>query len=253
MEIKTTDSLRKSRPVALVTGAARRIGAAIVRRLHEDGYQVVIHCHHSMDDAHVLADELNAGRADSARILQADLTHQPAVIDGMAQVMQWKGRLDVLVNNASVFIRTPLPGFYNAETETMWLTNVNAPFWLSEAAYPFLAEQEGCIINITDIHASMPLKDYSVYCQTKAALKMQTEALSREYAPLVRVNAVAPGAIAWPEGKNTLSQQQQQSILSKTPLKRHGDPRWIAHAVAFFAENKFITGQTLCVDGGRSL
>ena len=239
--------------VALVTGAARRIGAVIAEQLHRAGFNVVIHCHRSTREARALAQVLNETRSDSARVLVGDLTQQSTAVDLVAQAIDWQGRLDLLVNNASVFIRTPLPGLHEEAWDTMWLTQVKAPFWLSNAAYSALAKQEGSIINITDIHAERPLKDYGLYCQTKAALKMQTEVLAGEYAPRVRVNAVAPGAIAWPEHENALNVKQQAAILAKTPLKRHGDPRWVAHAVLLLVENAFITGQTVRVDGGRGI
>lgn len=253
-ENNTLNSINKQASrVALVTGAARRIGAAIVRMLHGAGFDVVIHCHLSVDEAHALARELNAIRTDSACVCVADLVSHAAAVALVADAVRWKGGLDLLVNNASIFIKTPLPGNHDAAWDAMWRIHVKAPLWLSAAAYPALAQRQGAITNLTDIHAEKPLKDYGLYCQTKAALKLQTEMLAREYAPYVRVNAVAPGAIAWPEQDNALTRTQQAAIIAKTPLKRHGEPKWVAHAVLFLAENAFITGQTLRVDGGRSV
>lgn len=244
--------------VALITGAARRIGAAIAERLHQAGFNVVIHRHHSKQEADALSNKLNQIRAHSACVLVADLSLKNQAVALIKQAVGWQGRLDVLVNNASCFIKTPvgavnLDGVDEAVWNKLWITNVKAPFWLSEAAYASLAKHNGSIINLTDIHAEKPLSDYAVYSQTKAALKMQTEALAREYAPNIRVNAVAPGAIAWPEGENALSPEVQAHIISKTVLKKHGEPKWIAEAVLSLVSNPFITGQTLRVDGGRSL
>ena len=234
-------------PVALVTGAARRIGAAIAQHLHAAGFRVVIHCHQSKAAAQALADELNQLQADSAKVLMADLNHPGSVKQLLTDTLAWAGRMDLLVNNASLFTRN------EADWDAMFTLNVKAPYLLSHAAYAHLAKTHGSIINITDIHAENPLKDYAIYCQTKAALSMQTKALAREFAPNIRVNAVAPGAIMWPEQDNQLSEVQQQHIIEKTPLKRHGSSLYIAQAVLALAQNIFITGQTLRVDGGRSI
>ena len=240
--------------VALVTGAARRVGAAIARHLHQAGFRVAIHCHRSEAEAHLLANELNRNRRDSAHVFLADLMQKDKAYALIDQTIQWAKRLDLLVNNAAVFQRT---SFDNPSDDTAWdtlfTTNVKAPFWLSAAANPHLAAQQGAIINITDIHADNPLRGYAVYCQSKAALTMQTKTLAREFAPNVRVNAVAPGAITWPEQDNALSHAEQQRIIEHTPLKQHGSPVFIAEAVLALAQNRFITGQTLRVDGGRSL
>lgn len=238
---------KQDAPVVLVTGAAKRIGAAIAQHLHKAGFRVVIHCHQSRDAAEVLAHEMNQLRADSAHVFTADLYHPESAHQLITDTLNWGGRLDLLVNNASLFTRNA------ADWDAMFDLNVKTPFILSHAAFPHLLNTHGSIINITDIHADKPLKDYAVYCQSKAALSMQTKALAREFAPKVRVNAVAPGAIMWPEQGNQLSEEQQQNIINKTPLKRHGSPLFIAQAVLALAENTFITGQTLCVDGGRSI
>ncbi|WP_454781419.1 pteridine reductase [Legionella sp. WA2022007384] len=239
--------------VALVTGGARRIGAAVVRKLHTAGYKVVIHCHQSLSEAHVLAAELNEQRAYSAFVLQRELTEPCAAEEMMITVQDWAGRLDLLVNNASVFIRTEFTVFSETDWQALFDIHVKAPFLLSLAARPLLAKQSGAIINISDTHAEKPLKDYSVYCQSKAALEMQTKSLAREFAPEIRVNAVAPGAIIWPEHSNTLTLETQEQIIAKTPLKKHGNPEYIAQAILALAENPYITGQILKVDGGRSL
>ncbi len=239
--------------VALITGAARRIGASIAKHLHQAGYRVVIHCHRSEKDAQKLAEQLNQLRTDSAYVLNADLTKKEEARLVIVNAIQWAGRLDLLVNNASLFTKTPTDALNDEHWHALFTTNVHAPFWLSHAAYPHLAAHKGSIVNITDIHANNPLKGYSVYCQSKAALAMQTKTLAREFAPNVRVNAIAPGAIAWPEHSNALNAKAQEDIIARTPLKRHGEPAYIAQAVLALAHNPFITGQTLNVDGGRSL
>jgi len=242
----------KAALVALVTGGARRIGAAVVRKLHAAGFRVVIHCHTSLDEAHALAVELNHLRVDSAYVIQRDLRRSDMAGEIVQSITDWAGRLDVLVNNASIFTRTDFNSPDMTQWDALFDTNVKAPYLLSLAARPLLAKQAGVIINLTDIHAQTPLKGYAEYCQTKAALLMQTKALAREFAPAIRVNAVAPGAIDWPEGDNSLSEIEQKNIIEKTPLKRHGSPEYIAQAVLFLAEHEFITGQILAVDGGRS-
>lgn len=237
--------------VALITGAARRIGAALALHLHQAGFKVAIHYHRSQEAALTLSDLLNQKRANSARVFMADLTRKDENQALMSQVMDWTGRLDLLVNNASVFAPTRLDDPDDALWDVLFMTNVRAPFWLSLAARPPLEKSHGSIVNITDIHAESPLKGYAEYCQSKAALMMQTKALAREFAPKIRVNAIAPGAITWPEGENALPNNLQAEIISKTLLRRHGEPAFIAQALLALVENPFITGQTLRVDGGR--
>lgn len=249
--MKTTNTQEVK--VALVTGGARRIGAAITRKLHTTGYKVIIHCHNSLHEAHALATDLNQRRAESAFVLQRELTESFAAEEMMEAVNTWTGRLDLLVNNASVFLRSDLSDFSAADWDSLFDIHVKAPFLLSCAARPLLVKQAGVIINVTDIHAEKPLRGYSAYCQSKAALEMQTKSLAREFAPEIRVNAIAPGAIAWPEHDNTLTLERQEHIIAKTALKKHGCPEYIAQAVIALTENPFITGHILTVDGGRSL
>jgi pteridine reductase len=234
-------------PVALITGAARRIGAAIAQHLHAAGYRVVIHYLHSESAAASVTQKCNELQRDSALAIQGDLQTAETSTMLISTAHQWAGRLDLLVNNACVFSRE------STDWDTLFAVNVKAPFLLSQAAYPYLKTTQGAIINITDIHAHKPLKHYSAYCQTQAALTMQTQSLAREFAPDVRVNAIAPGAIAWPEQGNALSETLQHEIIQKTPLKRHGQPKYVAKAVLALVQNSFITGQILAVDGGRSL
>ena len=242
---------QKAMRVALITGAAKRIGAAIAEYLHQAGYRVAIHCYQSRDAADALCLRLNQQRADSAKVFQADLT-QKAINQALpSQVIQWAGQLDILVNNASIFVKTQWEAPDDAQWAALFITNVQAPYWLSLAAREALVKQKGAIVNITDVYAEIPWKDYAEYCQTKAALQMQTKVLAQEFAPDIRVNAVAPGSIAWPEHDNALSATQKKQVIERAWLKRHGDPIYIAQAVFMLAENEFITGQILRVDGGR--
>lgn len=240
-----------SKRVALITGAGRRIGACIAEYLHQHGWSVVIHCNRSKDEADVLSHRLNQQRTDSTKVFAADLTQKQANQSLIQQTIDWAGQLDLLVNNASLFIPSAFDDTNDELLNTLFAINVQAPFWLSLAARQSLAKQQGAIINITDIHAETPLKGYAEYCQTKAALTMQTKALAREFAPEIRVNAIAPGAITWPEHGNRLSTSQQRAIIDKTLLKGHGEPVFIAQALLALVNNPFITGQTLRVDGGR--
>ena len=246
--------------VVLVTGAARRIGKTICQHLHEQGFSIAIHCNHSFDDATTLASTLNDKRANSARVFQCalnqpnDSTKSKEHIQSLiSDIIKWNPRLYGLVNNASVFIKdTTFDDALNSWQE-QFDVNVKAPWLLSHTALSHLQQEQGCIINIGDIHGAKPLKGYDVYSMTKAALLMQTRALALTFAPNVRVNAISPGAIMWPEGNNELSLHQQEKIINKTPLQRHGSPDSIAQAVVSLMANSFITGQTLAVDGGRSL
>lgn len=244
---------KQAQKVALVTGAARRIGAEIASQLHLAGFNVLIHCHNSLPEAQKLVEALNSQRPKSAQVIQQDLCAPDAAKSLIDAALALGGRLDVLVNNASVFERTNFLSFDEKNWDHLFTANVKAPFLLSLAARSHLALQQGVIINITDIHAERPLKGYSEYCQSKAALILQTKSLAREFAPDVRVNAVSPGAIVWPEHANIVSEEEQAEIISKTPLKRKGQPQYIAQAVLALVENSFITGQILKVDGGRSI
>lgn len=239
--------------VALITGGARRIGAKIAQTLHGSGFRVAIHCHQSRVEAQQLVQALNQQRKDSAYLISYDLLANDAGEFIITAVQQWAGRLDVLVNNAAIFLRTDFSRSWLTAYEQLFSINVKAPLALSIAARSLLAKEQGVIINITDIHAQTPLKDYAIYCQTKAALAMQTKTLAREFAPLIRVNAVAPGAIAWPEAENSLSLEIQKEIIRRTPLKCHGQATFIAQAVLALIDNPFITGQEIKVDGGRSI
>lgn len=236
---------------ALVTGGARRIGAAICRQLHAHGMQIVIHYHQSARDAESLCVELNTLRPDSAHMLCADLSTTAAASDLVDKTLAITGRLDVLVNNASRFYPTPLAELGETQWQDMMSVNLQAPLQLAQAAADELARRRGCIINLTDIHASQPLKDHLLYSVSKAGLVTLTQALALEMAPAVRVNAVAPGAILWPEN---MPATEQQEILKKIPLQKAGESNDIAAAVCYLALSaNYTTGQVLVVDGGHSL
>ncbi|MEJ2172852.1 MAG: pteridine reductase [Woeseiaceae bacterium] len=238
--------------VALVTGAARRIGAAIATQLHSAGASVAIHYRGSAEEALALAESLNAERANSAATFQADLLDMAQLETMVSSVCDWQSRLDILVNNASSFYPTP-PGTI---TETQWDdllgSNLKAPLFLSQAALGALRETRGSIVNIVDIHALRPLKDHTVYGPAKAGLAMLTRSLAKDLAPEIRVNGVAPGAILWPE--DDMSEATKQSILRQVPLERAGEPDDIAGCVLYLVRDAaYVTGQIIAVDGGRSV
>ena len=241
--------------VALVTGAARRIGAVIARTLHAQDFDVAIHYRASADDAEALVAELNASRADSAAAFAADLTDIAAIEQLASQVIGWHGRLDVLVNNASSFYPTPAGTVTEAQWDDLVGTNLKAPLFLSQAAAPALREARGSIVNIVDIHASRPLREHIVYGPAKAGLAMLTRSLAKDLAPEVRVNGVAPGAILWPDLEQAgEADSAHQSIIGSVPLGRTGAPEDIAETVYFLAaEAGYVTGEVIRVDGGRRL
>ena len=236
----------------LITGAARRVGAAIARTLHAAGANVLLHYRSSAEEAEHLARELQAARRGSVKTLQADLldAHQWApLIDAAVGTF---GRLDVLVNNASTFYPTPVGEITPQQWDDLIGTNVKAPLFLSQAAAPALRETGGLILNLVDIHGLRPLKRFPVYCTAKAALAMLTHSLARELAPHVRVNGIAPGPIMWPE--DAPDSEMKAKIISQTLLQRQGSPHDVARTALFFAaEAPYITGQILAVDGGRSV
>ena len=244
---------RQAAKVALVTGGAKRIGLAIAFKLHSLGYRIAIHYKTPVSDLDDKIKQFNQKRANSAMAFKAELNETAQCQELITMVIKWSGRLDVLVNNASVFYSSEMGKVDDAHWDMMFATNVKAPFFLSQYAATYLKGNSGNIINITDIHGQKPLKGYAVYCMSKASLLMQTKALAREYGPDIRVNSIAPGAIIWPEFKNALSCQEKNDIVNKTPLKRHGHPDYIAHTVQYILENDFITGQSIAVDGGRSI
>jgi pteridine reductase len=236
----------------LLTGGARRIGAAIARTLHQAGMNLALHYRSSSKEAAALRDELNRQRADSVILLQADLRDTaslPALVE--QTVARW-GRLDALINNASSFYPTPLGQTTEADWDELLASNLKAPFFLSQAAAPPLRAVEGSIINLVDIYAQRPLENHPVYCAAKAGLTMLTRSLAWELGPAVRVNGIAPGVILWPE--QGMSETDRTQLLSRIPLRRQGEPANIARTVLFLLQDAhYITGQIITVDGGRSL
>ena len=238
--------------VALITGAARRIGAAIASTLHRDGANIAVHYRKSSADAEALAERLNTGRPDSAALFQADLNNTEALPHLVEKVVAWHGTLDVLVNNASSFYPTPPGEITQAHWDDLVGSNLKAPLFLSQAALPALREAGGAIINLIDVHAQRPLRNHAVYGSAKAGLAMLTRSLAKDLAPEVRVNGVSPGAILWPE--NGMDDATRETILKQIPLARPGQPEDIAGCVLYLVRDAaYVTGQIIAVDGGRSI
>ena len=238
--------------VALVTGGARRLGAAIVRRLHANGAQVLIHHLSARAEAAALSDELNAARPGSAALHAADLRDVAALPGVVAAALGSFGRLDVLVNNASSFYPTPLGEITLAQWDDLMGSNLRAPLFLAQAAAGELRRRRGLVLNIADIHAFRPLRQHAVYCAAKAGLVMLTQSLARELGPEARANAVAPGPILWPEAG--MDPALKARVLERTALRRIGTPEDVARAVLFFVRDApYVTGQVLPVDGGRTI
>jgi pteridine reductase len=238
--------------VALITGAARRIGAAIADTLHQNGASIALHCRESSADAGALVERLNAGRPDSAALFQADLNDTEALPSLVESVVAWHGTLDVLVNNASSFYPTPPGEITQAHWDDLVGSNLKAPLFLSQAALPALREARGAIINLIDVHAQRPLRNHTVYGSAKAGLAMLTRSLAKDLAPEVRVNGVSPGAILWPE--NGMDDATRESILKQIPLARAGQPEDVAGCVLYLVKDAtYVTGQIIAVDGGRSI
>jgi len=239
--------------VVLISGGAKRVGASISRRLHAAGASLMIHYRSSAGEARLLQAELNHARAGSVALIQADLLDHAKLPSLVEQTLATFGRLDGLVNNASSFFPTPVGEITLANWDNLIGTNLRAPLFLSQAAAPALRRSQGSIVNITDIHADRPLRHYVVYSTAKAGLVGLTRSLARELAPDVRVNAVAPGPILWPD-EGQFDELSRQRIVSHTPLKREGSPDDVARAVQFLLfEAPYVTGETLAVDGGRQI
>lgn len=248
----TNNTVADMPPVALVTGAAQRVGAHLARSLHARGYNVAIHFRQSKDAANTLRAELEQARPGSVMLIQSDLVNTVTNSEVVEKAAAQWGRLDALINNASSFYPTALGEITESHWNDLIGTNLKAPLFLAQAAAPHLRAVGGSIVNIVDIHADRPLKTYPVYCAAKAGLVMLTKSLARELAPAVRVNAVAPGTILWPE--RDFDETRKKAIVSRTALNRQGTPEDIAKAVLFLLkEADYITGQVITVDGGRTL
>jgi pteridine reductase len=243
---------RHDRPVALITGAGRRVGAVTARALHAAGYDLALHYRRSADEAQALADELEQQRHGSTLLLQAELAELPALPRMVEQLLAHYGRLDALVNNASAFYPTALGAATAQQWDELFASNAQAPFFLSQAAIPALREARGSIVNMIDIYAERPLAGHALYSMAKAALAAMTRSLALELGPEIRVNGVAPGAVMWPsDGK---PYDDQQALLARTPLQRAGTPDDVAGAILWLLRDApFVTGQIIRVDGGRTL
>jgi pteridine reductase len=240
--------------VMLVTAGARRVGAAICRRLHAAGARVMVNYLASGKAARALVDELNERRPDSAAMIKADLLARGAPALLVKSTLHNFGRLDALINNASSFYPTPVAKVTEAAWQDLVGVNLKAPLFIAQAAAAELKKRRGCIVNIVDIHAEFPLKDYVIYSIAKGGLAALTRSLARELAPAVRVNGVSPGPILWPDANIWKNPKTRKAIVDRTLLKRVGDPDDIARTVEFLiADAPYITGQIVAVDGGRSI
>lgn len=237
--------------VVLITGGARRIGARIAQTLHAAGMNIVIHYRDSADAARALQTVFNEARDHSCILIQADLSQYNKLKPLIEESVRQMGRLDVLINNASSFFPTPLASSSEKDWDQLLNINLKAPYFLSQAAAPHLSKHAGCIINLIDIYAERPLKDHPIYCASKAGLASLTRSFAQNLAP-VRVNGIAPGAILWPEQQQ--DEIAQKRLLSRTPLKRLGEPQDIANTALFLIQSApYVTGQIINIDGGRSV
>lgn len=237
--------------VAFITGSAKRLGAGTAQYLHSKGFNIVLHCHRSQQQARVLKEQLNYLRADSACLLEADLTDLSQLAEVARMAIDSFGRLDVLINNASSFYPTEFGSIEPQDWQSLVGSNMQGPLFLTQHLYKQLAKNQGVVINMLDIHAQRPLKGHTVYCMAKAGLHAMTVSLAQELAPDIRVNGVAPGAILWPE--HQLLEEEKQQILSQIPLGRLGTKMDIAQAIEFLINADYVTGQVLNIDGGRSI
>jgi pteridine reductase len=240
-------------PVALITGAAHRIGACITRHLHSAGYRVIIHYHRSETTSRQLADALNAQRSDSAVILQADLLEPEDTRRLAAQAAAHWGQMNVLINNASLFYPTPIATVTREHCRQLMGSNAWAPLFLCQHLADVLAQNKGCVINLIDSTSRFGLAEFTPYAMAKAAAANMTRSLAKELAPAVRVNGIAPGVILWPEYEGGVSEAEKQARLALTALGRIGTPEDIAHATLFLIRAGYITGEIIRVDGGAAL
>ena len=234
---------------ALITGGAARIGAQIVKTLHQNQFNIIIHCNQSKDKAQLLCDELNSIRANSAEIVSGNLNN----IDELDSLVSSIKSIDLLVNNASVFYPKSVEDSEMKDWDDVININLKAPFFLSKGLSKTLSENDGSIINIIDIHSERPLKKHAIYNISKAGLKMLTQTLAKELAPKIRVNGVSPGSILWPQDSAEISEDDKNLMLERIALHRQGSPQDIADTVLFLANSNYITGQIINIDGGRTL
>ncbi|MCW5602169.1 pteridine reductase [Nitrosomonas sp.] len=240
--------------VILVTGGAKRVGAAICCKLHAQGANLMVHYRFSQNDAQTLRHALEQIRPDSVELIQADLLDIASLPDLVEETIRRFGKLDVLVNNASSFFPTPMGQLTELDWVDLIGSNLKAPLFLSQAVAPYLEMRQGCIVNIVDIHVEQPLKNYVIYNAAKGGLAALTRSLALELAPHIRVNGVSPGPILWPEHEEWLDKSLRKEIIDRTLLKRMGEPDDIAKAVSFLiSDAPYVTGQIIAVDGGRSI
>ena len=234
---------------ALITGGAARIGAQIVKTLHHNQFNIIIHCNQSKDKAQLLCDELNSIRANSVEIISGNLNN----IDELDSLVRSIKSIDLLVNNASVFYPKSVEDSEMKDWDDVININLKAPFFLSKGLSKTLSKNDGSIINIIDIHSERPLKKHAIYNISKAGLKMLTQTLAKELAPRIRVNGVSPGSILWPQDSAEISEDDKNLMLERIALHRQGSPQDIADTVLFLANSNYITGQIINIDGGRTL
>jgi pteridine reductase len=234
---------------ALITGGAARIGAQIVKTLHHNQFNIIIHCNQSKDKAQLLCDELNLIRAYSVEIVSGNLNN----IDELDSLVSSIKSIDLLVNNASVFYPKSVEDSEMKDWDDVININLKAPFFLSKGLSKTLSKNDGSIINIIDIHSERPLKKHAIYNISKAGLKMLTQTLAKELAPRIRVNGVSPGSILWPQDSAEISEDDKNLMLERIALHRQGSPQDIADTVLFLANSNYITGQIINIDGGRTL
>jgi pteridine reductase len=240
--------------VILITGGAKRVGATMCRELHKQGARLMIHYNNSMSEARALQAELNLLRPNSVAIIQGDLLNLNVLPTLVSETVHQFGKLDVLINNASTYYPTDLGQINEENWQDLIGSNLKAPVFLAQAAATELRKNSGCIINITDMHIERPKKGYIVYSVAKAGLVTLTKSLAHELSPEVRVNAVAPGPVQWPESNPQFDEVYRQRVINQTLLKRVGEAEDVAKAVKFLIyDAPFITGHILAVDGGRSL
>ncbi len=234
---------------ALITGGAARIGAEIAKTLHDNNFEIIIHCNQSLEKAQLLSDRLNSKRKNTVEIISGDLNN----IESISAIVDSIGSLDLLVNNASVFYPKSVDDSGIDDWNNVMNVNLRAPFFLSKGLSNKLSTNSGSIINIIDIHSERPLKNHAVYNISKAGLKMMTQTLAKELAPDIRVNGVSPGSILWPEASAEISETEKKLMLERIVLNRQGAPQDIADTVLFLANSDYITGQIINIDGGRTL
>ena len=254
LQSSSSQSTSLENKVVLITGGAKRVGAAISRELHAHGANLMIHYNSSKQAAKALQTELNQQRPDSVSIVQCDLLNVALVPNLVTETTKRFGQLDILINNASTYTSTEVGNINEDNWHDLIGSNLKAPMFLSQAAAIELKKSQGCIVNITDIHVERPKKGYVVYSVAKGGLVTLTKSLAQELSPDIRVNAVAPGPVLWPEDNKEFDEDYRKRVISQTLLKRIGDPTDIAKAVKFLAADApFITGHVLAVDGGRSI